>query len=78
VLGVKGAPTYQHVFVHRRAIPQYDVGFGRFKTFMNKLEKDTSGLFFAGPCRDGVSLVDSIVSRHEDASRIANHLSRTT
>ena len=78
VLGVKGAPTYQHVFVHRRAIPQYDVGFGRFKTFMNKLEKDTSGLFFAGPCRDGVSLVDSIVSGHEAASRIANHLNETT
>lgn len=78
VLGVKGAPTYQHVFVHRRAIPQYEVGFGRFKTFMNKLEKNTSGLFFAGHCRDGISLVDSIVSGHEAAGRIANHLNETT
>jgi oxygen-dependent protoporphyrinogen oxidase len=77
VLGVKGAPTYRHVFVHRRAIPQYDVGFGRFKAFMNELEKNASGLFIAGHCRDGVSLVDSIVSGHEAAGRIANHLKKT-
>ncbi|MEE2947807.1 MAG: protoporphyrinogen oxidase [Verrucomicrobiota bacterium] len=74
VLGVSGEPTYRHVFIHRRAIPQYDVGFGRFKAFMNKLEQDNSGLFFAGHCRDGISMVDSIVSGHEAAGRIANHL----
>ncbi|MDP6794718.1 MAG: protoporphyrinogen oxidase [Verrucomicrobiota bacterium] len=77
VLGVSGEPTYRHVFVHRRAIPQYDVGFGRFKTFMNELEQNVSGLFFAGHCRDGVSLVDSIVSGHNAADRIAGHLHQT-
>ncbi len=77
VLGVNGEPTYRHVFVHRRAIPQYDIGYGRFKTFMNELETNVSGLFFAGHCRDGVSLVDSIVSGHEAAGRIANHLKKT-
>ncbi len=77
VLGVNGEPTYRHVFVHRRAIPQYDIGYGRFKTFMNDLEKSVSGLFFAGHCRDGVSLMDSIVSGHEAAGRIANHLKRS-
>ena len=77
VLGVNGEPTYRHVFVHRRAIPQYDIGYGRFKTFMNDLEKSVSGLFFAGHCRDGVSLIDSIISGHEAADRIANHLKKT-
>ena len=77
VLGVNGESTYRHVFVHRRAIPQYDIGYGRFKTFMNDLEKSVSGLFFAGHCRDGVSLMDSIVSGHEAAGRIANHLKKT-
>ena len=76
VLGVNGEPTYRHVFVHRRAIPQYDIGYGRFKTFMNDLEKSVSGLFFAGHCRDGVSLIDSITSGHEAADRIANHLKK--
>jgi succinate dehydrogenase/fumarate reductase flavoprotein subunit len=44
---------------------------------MNELETNVSGLFFAGHCRDGVSLVDSIVSGHEAAGRIANHLKKT-
>ena len=74
VLGVNGKSTYRHVFIHHRAIPQYDIGYGRFRTFMNDLEKNVSGLFFAGHCRDGVSLTDSIVSGHEAAGRIANHL----
>ena len=78
VLGVKGAPTYRHVFVHRRAIPQYDVGYGRFKTFMKDLEGQGNGLFFAGHCRDGVSLVDSIVSGHDAAERIGNYLKKST
>ena len=77
VLGVNGESTYRHVFVHRRAIPQYDIGYGRFKTFMNDLEKSVSGLFFAGHCRDGVSLMDSIVSGHEAAGRIANHFKKS-
>ena len=77
VLGVNGESTYRHVFVHRRAIPQYDIGYGRFKTFMNDLEKSVTGLFFAGHCRDGVSLTDSIISGHEAAGRIANHLKKT-
>jgi len=74
VLGVKGEPTYRHVFVHRRAIPQYDVGFGRFKAFMNETEQRAGGLFFAGHCRDGVSLTDSIVSGRKAAEKIAHNL----
>jgi protoporphyrinogen/coproporphyrinogen III oxidase len=78
VLGVKGEPTFTHTQFFPRAIPQYDVGYGRFKTHMTNIEEQGDGLFFAGHCRDGVSLGDSIVSGHEAAGRIANHLSRTT
>jgi len=35
-------------------------------------------LFFAGHCRDGVSLGDSIVSGHEAAGRIATGLRKST
>ncbi len=78
VLGVKGEPTFTHTQFFPRAIPQYDVGYGRFKTHMTNIEEQGDGLFFAGHCRDGISLGDSIVSGHEAAGRIANHLSRTT
>jgi len=77
VLGVKGKPTYRHTHFHPRAIPQYDIGYGRFKTFMKNLEETGNGLFFAGHCRDGVSLGDSIVSGNDAAARIVTYLHKS-
>jgi oxygen-dependent protoporphyrinogen oxidase len=62
LLGVRGQPTFQHVVTYPKAIPQYNVGYGRFKDLMTKIEADAPGLFLAGHFRDGVSLSDSIVS----------------
>ena len=78
ILGVRGEPTFKRTCFYPRAIPQYDVGYGRFKQFMTSLEQDESGLFFAGHCRDGVSLGDCIVSGHEAAGRIATNLNIST
>ena len=68
--GVKGEPVFQHSFVHRRAIPQYEVGYGRFKEIMDKTEAESPGLFIAGHCRDGIALSDSIVAGHKAALRM--------
>ncbi len=70
LLGVHGQPTFQHVVVYPRAIPQYNVGYGRFKEMLTKIEADQPGLFFAGHFRDGVSLSDSIVSGINMADRV--------
>ena len=74
LLGVRGGPTFQHVVVYPRAIPQYNVGYGRFKELMTKLEADAPGFFLAGHYRDGVSLSDSIVSGINIADRVATVL----
>lgn len=71
LLGVRGQPTFRHVVVYPRAIPQYNVGYGRFKELMTKLETDAPGLFLAGHYRDGVSLSDSIVSGINVSTRVA-------
>jgi oxygen-dependent protoporphyrinogen oxidase len=70
LLGVRGQPTFQHVVVYPKAIPQYNVGYGRFKDLMTKVEADTPGFFLAGHYRDGVSLSDSIVSGVNVAERV--------
>jgi oxygen-dependent protoporphyrinogen oxidase len=62
LLGVKGKPTFQHCVFYPRAIPQYNVGYGRYRALMNDVEIKASGLFLAGHYRDGVSLSDSILS----------------
>ncbi len=58
--------------LYPKAIPQYNVGYGKFKERMNDIETKAPGLFFAGHFRDGVSLGDSIVSGRNAASRVEN------
>ncbi len=70
LLGVRGQPTFQHVVLYPRAIPQYNVGYGRFKELLTRIEADQPGLFFAGHFRDGVSLSDSIVAGINMALRV--------
>ncbi|MFO1511557.1 MAG: protoporphyrinogen oxidase [Verrucomicrobiota bacterium] len=74
LIGVRGKPTFQHVVVYPRAIPQYNVGYGRFKDLMTKIESQSPGFFLAGHYRDGVSLSDSIVSGINISDRVATGL----
>jgi protoporphyrinogen/coproporphyrinogen III oxidase len=77
LLGVTGAPTYRHSFVFERAIPQYNLGFGRFKDLMTRAEAAAPGLLIGGHCRNGISLGDSIASGHDLAARVQHYLSQS-
>jgi oxygen-dependent protoporphyrinogen oxidase len=70
LLGVKGRPVFTHCAFYPKAIPQYDVGYGKFKDLMDEIESKARGLFFAGHFRDGISLGDSIVSGVNIAERV--------
>jgi oxygen-dependent protoporphyrinogen oxidase len=74
LLGVTGSPVFQHHYIFPNAIPQYDVGYGKFKELMNSMEIQCPGFFIAGHYRDGISLGDSIVSGENAAARIATFL----
>ncbi len=72
LLGVRGRPTFQHTVLYSKAIPQYNVGFGRFREAMTELENRLPGFYLAGHYRDGVSLGDSMVS----GCNIAEHVEK--
>ena len=74
LLGVRGKPTFQHSVFYQRAIPQYNVGYGRFRELMANIEQKAPGLFFAGHYRDGISLSDTIVSGCKVADRVGEYL----
>lgn len=71
LLGARGQPVFRHVAHYPRAIPQYNVGYGRFKERMQHLEQHWPGFFLAGHYRDGVSLSDSILSGIRISERVA-------
>jgi len=70
LLGVKGKPVFAHCVVYPKAIPQYNVGYGKYRELLTDIESNNSNLFFAGHYRDGVSLGDSIVSGVNIAERV--------
>ncbi len=71
---MKGKPTFQHSVFCPRAIPQYNVGYGRYRELMADIEGKALGLFFAGHYRDGISLSDTIVSACNVADRAGEFL----
>jgi oxygen-dependent protoporphyrinogen oxidase len=77
LLGVTGQPTFEHHILFRRAIPQYAVGYGRFKNLMDEVETKAPGLFLAGHYRNGVSLGDSLVAGHDVAERMEMFLAQS-
>ena len=74
LLGVSGQPVFRHHVLYPHAIPQYEVGYGRFKTLMNDIEAKSPGVYFAGHYREGISLGDSIISGHRAAERMREFL----
>ncbi len=78
LLGVNGSPTFRHHVLFPRAIPQYEVGYGRFKKLMDDVEAKAPGFFLAGHFRNGVSLGDSLVAGCDVAERMGNFLAAKT
>ncbi len=74
LLGVKGKPSFQHCVLSPRAIPQYNLGYGRYRQLLTDIEQKAPGLFFAGHYRDGISLSDSMVSGCNVADRVGQHV----
>jgi protoporphyrinogen/coproporphyrinogen III oxidase len=76
LLGIKGQPTFRHCVLYPQAIPQYEVGYGRYKETMDKLEAQAPGLFFAGHYRTGISLSDSLCAGYDVVDRIETFVNR--
>jgi len=74
LLGVRGQPTFVHTAFWPHAIPQYNVGYGKYRDLLTNIEAKTPNLFFAGHYRDGVSLGDSMVSGVNIAERVGKLL----
>jgi oxygen-dependent protoporphyrinogen oxidase len=62
LVGVRAAPVCTHLQRWPRAIPQYTLGYQRFKDAIAQVEATAPGVFIGGNCRDGISLANCIAS----------------
>lgn len=70
LLGLGGEPLYIRITRWPRAIPQYNVGYGRFKDAMSRFESDNAGIHILGNFRNGISVSDCIKAAFELAEAI--------
>jgi oxygen-dependent protoporphyrinogen oxidase len=71
LLGATGEPTFRAFNLWPRAIPQYDLAYGRYKEIMDEVERRSPGLALAGAYREGVALPEVIASGEAAAARVA-------
>lgn len=74
LLGVRGRPACVHIRRWSRAIPQYEVGYGRHLEGIAAVEAAAPGLFIGGNCRDGISLANCIESGRRLAAAAGHYV----
>lgn len=76
LLGLQAPPVFTRVQRWPRAIPQYTLGYQRFKDAIAATEASAPGLFIGGNCRDGISLANCIESGRRLAAAAGAALAR--
>jgi protoporphyrinogen/coproporphyrinogen III oxidase len=72
LLGAKGEPTFRAFHLWPKAIPQYDLTYGRFRDIMDEAERRSPGLALAGAYREGVAVGEAVASGETAAARVAS------
>ena len=70
LIGTQAEPTYRAFQVWPKAIPQYTLGYGRFKDIAAEIEQRNPGLVLAGTYRDGIALGEALESGERAAHRV--------
>jgi len=70
-LGLSGEPAFAELRRWQRAIPQYELGHGRYVELAQQTEQGHPGLYLSGNWTGGVSVPDCIQTATELAERIA-------
>ena len=70
ILGIRGRPTFQKHHSWKRAIPQFEIGYGAIAEQIDRLEECFAGLHLIGNYRNGVAVGDCIVGGINTAGRV--------
>jgi protoporphyrinogen/coproporphyrinogen III oxidase len=69
LLGVQGEPVFLRHHAWPKAIPQYNLGYGRFLDAMTRCEQGHPGLLIGGHVRDGIALPACLAAGQRLAER---------
>lgn len=74
IMKVNGPPVYTRINRWSKAIPQYNLGYGRVIQSIEECERKNPGLFFCSNYRGGISVGDCVMSADRTAKEIVAYL----
>lgn len=74
LMGITATPSLFAVQKWEKAIPQYQVGYGRTMDAITQFENETPGFFVSGNFRGGISVPDCVKQSRSMADRISDFL----
>ncbi|MFM8982478.1 MAG: protoporphyrinogen oxidase, partial [Spartobacteria bacterium] len=74
LMGITATPSLVAVQKWEKAIPQYQVGYGRTMNAISHFENATPGFFVSGNFRGGISVPDCLKQSRAIADRISDFL----
>lgn len=78
LMGVEGHPVYTKIIRWKRAIPQYNLGYEKVVSAMDRFEQNFRGAFVCANYRGGISVGDCVMSAYKAAAAISYYLTSQT
>jgi len=74
LMGVTGAPSYVRITRWDRAIPQYNLGYHKILSAIDRFEQNFQGAFICSNYRGGIAVGDCVMSAEKMVERVVQHL----
>ena len=74
IMGVEGNPIYAKIIRWEKAIPQYDLGYYKILSAIDRFEQDFRGAFICSNYRGGIAVGDCVMSAEEIVRKASQYL----
>jgi len=74
ILGITGSAVASNVWIHQKALPQYNLGHGHVVRALREAERSIQGLFFAGNYLEGPAIGKCVERGFQAAESVKAHL----
>ena len=78
LLGITRKPILEEVYIKKKAIPQYTIGYYEKMKTVEEVERKYPGLYITGAFRGGVSVEDCVTNGKATAIKISGQMSKLT
>jgi len=76
ILGMTGTPIQSMIWVHQKALPQYNLGHGHVVAAIRAAEQSVAGLYFAGNYLEGPSIGKCVENSFHTAEDVKSYLEK--